>query len=107
MQTGFNRPGSDTNATGRSPTTEASQLCPEEVKCRVAWHDEDSVLQGLTAMPHGNPVGKAATGLGLAYGKPKEDVAKSIAAKANVFALRLYFLWICCEDAQLSRFWLG
>ena len=66
-----NSPGSNTSATGRSPVTEASQRCPEEVKCLATWHDEGNVLQDLTAMPHGNPGGKAATGSGLAYGKPK------------------------------------
>ncbi|GAB0182948.1 mitochondrial enolase superfamily member 1 [Grus japonensis] len=80
MQTGFRGPGSDTNAAGRSPVTEASQQCPEEVRSRVARRDEDNVLQGLTAMPRGNPAGKAAIGLELPYGKPKEDVHVNLIA---------------------------
>lgn len=80
-----NSPGSDTNATGRSPITESSQQCPEEVKSQAAQDDEGNVLQGLAAMPHGKPVGKATTGLGLAYGRPKEDVIQSISAGGNFF----------------------
>lgn len=91
MQTGFRGPGSDTNAAGRSPVTEASQQCPEEVRSRVARRDEDNVLQGLTAMPRGNPAGKAAIGLELPYGKPKEDVVKSISGEGKCFCLEIIF----------------
>lgn len=80
-----NSPGSNTTATGRSPITEASQQFPEEVKCLAARHDEGNVLQDLTAVPHGNPAGKATVGLGLAYGKPKEDAIKSLSAEGKYF----------------------
>lgn len=54
-------------------------------------HDEGNVLQGLTAMLHGKPVGKAITSLGLVYGKPKEDVVKSIPERDNIFCLEFIF----------------